>query len=304
MAKDDGKSPFAMRFMERNQRFYDITPEQRRVEKSLTDLVAALDGDGKKQPVASAHRSAVHAFYDEVTRDEALLAFGGNVLAEALAAPELDRAHRSLLLTLVARASLEDMRPGESVRERQLSQMARLIAGAASILPSEEMRVFVEWAADMATGHKGSYEPQPVSVIRGILFARPMVKAFDIDKAKAFWTQAIAEPKFPWHIFSEPCRADRGGTLTEFHVATIVMILGIAPEPAVRRIVTQMAENFTTRRVEAQGRDARGGKCLVDETEPFPIEERRRMFVGIARSVTDAHHAGRRTLVSDLFGAV
>lgn len=306
MAKSDRLyDPFALKFKERDRQYYVATPEQRNVERAFKDVIAAVEkfqGSGNDKEPGLSPFQAVRGFYGTLTSSDKMLDFASYTLAEWILTPGVRRQSQSLVLTLLVRSAVDDQPPTCQIREGQVSQMARVIAGMVPRLPISEMRVFAAWAADMARGEPGHYEVQPVAVMRGVLFSQAVVKSFEAARASEFWTHAVEEPDFPWSIFSDPCRADRGLILTEFHRATVAMILGIAPESAVRRIVAQMSEHARFRRIEVRGKDGCGGDCLNEEVVPVDPSDRVRLFREISSAVTDAHHKGRRALVSDLFG--
>lgn len=306
MAKSDRiYDPFALKFKERDRQYYVATPEQRNVERAFKDVIVAVEkfqGGGTDNEPGPSPYQAVRGFYGTLTSSDKMLDFASFTLAEWILTPGIRRPAQSLILTLLVRSAVDEQPPTCQIREGQVSQMARVIAGMVPRLPVSEMRVFAAWAADMARGEPGHYEAQPVAVMRGVLFSQTMVRSFDAVRASEFWTRAVEEPDFPWHIFSDPCRADRGMILTEFHRATVAMILSIAPESAVRRVVAQMAEHARYRRMEVRGKDGCGGDCLNEEVVPVESIDRVRLFQEIASAVTDAHHKGRRAFVSDLFG--
>lgn len=302
--KDKGGNPFAMQFINKGDDYYGTTSEGRRVVKAATVAIEAVTGQSSGHQLTP--KSAMMQLFEAMTSKEDMLCYGASLIAAWL---ERDppREQRSMFLTLLARGNLDDIvgKKG-TVRERQVAQMARVVATIVSRVPARNIGVFAEWAADMSVAVPDTYDVQPVAVIRGVLFFTDVVSAFDVERAMVFWDRAIKkrtdkEPEFPWRVFSHPCRADRGIILTEYHMKAVGKMLTVAPDYAVDRIAQQMLQHAKYKNVDVPGTDDLGGSRRAQEPTLATDAERRQMFLCIRSDVSDVIHVGRRARVDNLF---
>lgn len=178
--------------------------------------------------------------------------------------------------------------------------LAHLIVPPPKTDPKDDRVVpeIVVWCENMETGiadKDGStlLERQETSVIRGSLFS----SAIDHRRTAWFWELAFAAKRFPWRIFSDPCRSEGGTIFSTNQCHVISTILGHAPEATARKIAGQVVDCAVHKRVQAQAT----GLLPYDVTVPASYEERHAACLAIAGGIDVPE---RRALVREMFAMV
>lgn len=292
---------------------YDFRPrneEERLFCRSFDAIFDTDDGIRGFSRTAVPVKEAVRQFFDRVeAKGDEGYRLAGQLLREELENRCASRTLFSQVLTCMARRFVDEQSPRTYVdaqgkvrpmfMESRVHHAGRVLASMLrrpdSRQPEDDRVVpaLIAWCEDMETGIvEGGVtvlERQETSIIRGALFA----SSVDHRIASSFWDAAFAAKRFPWRIFSDPCRSERGVIYSPQQARVMGMIVGLASEPAVRRIAGQMVEHATHRRDEVRSKDL----LPYDATVPATPAERQAGFDAVVANIADP---GRRALVREL----